>query len=161
MTRVHIRWMIRRDMPDAAAIDADSPDPWTEPDFHRRLRQRNCLGMVAEYGPWVVGFMVYELHPTSITLLNLTVDPGYRREGIGRQLHDKLAGKLSPGRRVSIDAVVRDDRLDAHLWLRACGYVASGVARGHFGDADGYRFAWRLPPAPAVDPQTEMHRWTC
>src|SRR5687768_6635477 len=56
--RVHIRWMIRRDMPEVLSIETQCFEfPWTEEDFLRCLRQRNCIGMVAEQGEKVVGFM--------------------------------------------------------------------------------------------------------
>ena len=61
--RVHIRWMIRRDMPDVLEIERqDFEFPWIDEDFIRCLRQRNCIGMVAEHEDHVVGFMIYELH---------------------------------------------------------------------------------------------------
>ena len=45
----HIRWMIRRDMPDVLGIESNCFEfSWTEDDFIRCLRQRNCIGMVAE-----------------------------------------------------------------------------------------------------------------
>ncbi|MDA8746115.1 ribosomal-protein-alanine N-acetyltransferase RimI, partial [Rubripirellula amarantea] len=60
-TCVHIRWMIRRDMPAVLAIENKSFEfSWTEEDFIRCLRQRNCIGMVAEENDQVVGFMIYE-----------------------------------------------------------------------------------------------------
>ncbi len=61
--RVHIRWMIRRDMPEVLAIEHASFEfPWCEEEFLRVLRQRNCIGMVAEHArSRVVGFMIYEL----------------------------------------------------------------------------------------------------
>ena len=47
---VHIRWMIRRDMPEVLGIENSSFEfSWSEDDFIRCLRQRNCIGMVAEY----------------------------------------------------------------------------------------------------------------
>ena len=55
-TRVHIRWMIRRDMPEVLAIEHASFEyPWCEEEFLRVLRQRNCIGMVAEHGERIVG----------------------------------------------------------------------------------------------------------
>src|SRR4051794_39786908 len=67
LVRVHIRWMIRRDMPEVLAIEHASFDfPWGEEEFLRVLRQRNCIGMVAEHGERVVGFMIYELHKSKL-----------------------------------------------------------------------------------------------
>ena len=52
---VHIRWMIRRDMSEVLEIEKSSFEfPWSEEDFIRCLRQRNCIGMVAEFDDRVV-----------------------------------------------------------------------------------------------------------
>ena len=101
--RVHIRWMIRRDMPEVLAIEHASFEfPWCEEEFLRVLRQRNCIGMVAEYGERVVGFMIYELHKNKLHVLNFAVHPEFRRQGVGRQMVAKLVGKLSSHRRTRI-----------------------------------------------------------
>lgn len=45
MNEIQIRWMIRKDMPQALAIEnAAFSFPWTEDDFIRALRRRNCIG---------------------------------------------------------------------------------------------------------------------
>ena len=83
--RVHIRWMIRRDMPDVLRAEGESFEyAWTEDDFLRCLRQRNCIGMVAEHGEKVVGFMIYELHKNKLQVLDFAVHPEFRRQGVGR-----------------------------------------------------------------------------
>ena len=80
---LHIRWMIRRDMPDVMGIELASFEfSWTEDDFLRCLRQRNCIGMVAERGDTIVGFMIYELHRTRLHVLNFAVNPTVRRTGV-------------------------------------------------------------------------------
>ena len=77
---VHIRWMIRRDMPEVLKIEAGSFEfPWSEEDFIRCLRQRNCIGMVAEHDERVVGFMIYELHKSRLHIINFAVHPTFRR----------------------------------------------------------------------------------
>ena len=92
---VHIRWMIRRDMPDVMGIELASFEyPWTEDDFLRCLRQRNCIGMVAERGDSTIGFMIYELQRTRLCLLNFAVSPLVRRTGIGGLLVAKLIYKM-------------------------------------------------------------------
>ncbi|MEZ6091062.1 MAG: ribosomal-protein-alanine N-acetyltransferase RimI, partial [Pirellulaceae bacterium] len=50
--------MIRRDMPSVLDIEAACFEfSWSEDEFIRCLRQRNCIGMVAEENDQVVGFM--------------------------------------------------------------------------------------------------------
>ena len=87
----HIRWMIRRDMQEVLEIENQSFwQPWTEDDFIRLLRQRNCIGMVLDDGEHVLGFMLYELHKNRIEVLRFAVAEGRRRSGLGRMFADKL-----------------------------------------------------------------------
>ena len=107
--RVHIRWMIRRDMPEVLQTEQLSFEyAWNEEDFLRCLRQRNCIGMVAEQGEKVVGFMIYELHKSRLNILNFAVSPAYRRVAIGAQMVAKLISKLSSHRRTRITLEVRE-----------------------------------------------------
>src|SRR5271157_3236611 len=128
--RVHIRWMIRRDMPEVLQIEQESFDySWTEEDFLRCLRQRNCIGMVAECGDRVVGFMIYELHKTKLHILNFAVHPAWRRRGVGENMVAKLVGKLSNHRRTRITLEVRETNLEAQLFFRAQEFKAVRVLR--------------------------------
>ncbi len=133
--RVHIRWMIRRDMPEVLAIEHTSQEfPWCEEEFLRVLRQRNCIGMVAEHGERVVGFMIYELHKTRLQVLNFAVHPEFRRQGVGRQMVAKLAGKLSSHRRTRIALLLRETSLESQLFFKVQGFRASEVIREFFED---------------------------
>lgn len=92
--------MIRRDMPEVLEIENDSFEfSWSEDDFVRCLRQRNCIGMVAEHDERIVGFMIYELHKNRLHVLNFAVRDDLRRRGIGSQMMRKLVQKLSNQRR--------------------------------------------------------------
>jgi ribosomal-protein-alanine N-acetyltransferase len=146
-TRVHIRWMIRRDMPEVLAIEHASFEfPWCEEEFLRVLRQRNCIGMVAECGERIVGFMIYELHRNRIHVLDFATHPDFRRHGVGRQMVTKLVGKLSTQRRNRIVLCVRETNLPAQLFFRVVGFRAMEVIREHFQDTgeDGYRMLYDL-----------------
>ena len=134
--RVHIRWMIRRDMGEVLQIEKGSFEfPWFEEDFVRCLRQRNCIGMVAEYGERVVGFMIYELHKTRLHVLNFAVAPEYRRLAIGEQMIDKLVSKLSSQRRTRISLEVRETNLNAQLFFKHAGFRATAVLRDFYDDS--------------------------
>ena len=83
--RVHIRWMIRRDMPEVLQTEQESFEySWTEEDFLRCLRQRNCIGMMAEQGEKVIGFMIYELHKSKLHIMNFAVLPAYAPDAQAR-----------------------------------------------------------------------------
>ena len=134
--RVHIRWMIRRDMPEVLQTEQASFEyAWTEEDFLRCLRQRNCIGMVAEQGEKVVGFMIYELHKAKLHILNFAVHPSCRRSGVGGQMIAKLVSKLSSHRRTAITLEVRETNLAAQLFFKAQGFRAVRVLRAYYEDS--------------------------
>ncbi len=147
--RVHIRWMIRRDMPEVLEIERRSFEfPWSEEDFIRCLRQRNCIGMVAEHDEQVVGFMIYELHKSRLHILNFCVADDARRRGAGTQMVDKLINKLSSQRRTRITLEVRETNLSAQLFFRECGFRAVSVLHSYYEDTpeDAYLMQFRYRP---------------
>lgn len=143
---VHIRWTIRRDMEEVLAIeDSVFEFPWSEDDFIRCMRQSNCIGMVAEYDGQVVGSMVYELHPKRLHILNFAVDPKFQGNGIGRQMMQKLIGKLSSQRRNRIMLEVRESNVKAQMFFKACGFRAVSVLKDFYEDTteDAYMMQYR------------------
>ena len=131
--KAHIRWVIRRDMPEMLEIEKRSFEfPWQEDDFIRALRQRNIIGMVAEINDKVVGYMIYELHKTRLHLLNMAVDPEYRHQGIGTEMIENLANKLTSQRRTSLFLEVREGNLPAQQFFRACGLKAAHTLRNFY-----------------------------
>lgn len=137
--RVHIRWMLRRDSEEVLDIEAngEAMQPWSEDELFDCLRRRNCIGMVAETGDRVIGFMVYELHRRHLELLNLGVHPMFRRLGVGRQMIAKLVAKLSTHQRRSVAVDVAESNLPGLLFFKAMAFRAVEVIRG--GDEDAYR----------------------
>ncbi len=147
-TAVHIRWMIRRDMPEVLAIEQRSFEfPWSEEDFSRCLRQRNCIGMVAEAEGQVTGFMIYELNKNQLHVMNFAVRPDARRRGIGVQMVEKLFGKLSQQRRTRIVLEVRETNLAAQVFFRNAGFRAVSVLRDYYEDTteDAYLMHYQHP----------------
>jgi len=154
-TATHIRWMIRRDMPEVLAIEQASFEfPWAEDDFARCLRQRNCIGMVAESEGRVVGFMIYELNKSQLHVLNFAVRPDARRRGVGMQMIEKLVGKLSQQRRTRVTLEVRETNLAAQVFFRNAGFLAVSVLRDYYDDTteDAYvmHFQYQTEPAGAM-----------
>ncbi len=146
---VQIRWMIRRDMQSVLDIERQSFEfAWSEDDFIRCLRQRNCIGMVAERNEEIVGFMIYELHKNRLHVLNFAVHEDYRRSGVGRGMIEKLVAKLALQRRNRIMLEVRESNLAAQLFFRAIGFRAISVLRDFYEDTteDAYLMQYRYVP---------------
>jgi len=157
----HIRWMIRRDMMEVLDIEADCFEfPWSDDDFVRCLRQRNCIGIVAECGTGedaydIAGYMIYELHKSRLHILNFAVARKWRRCGIGSALAQKLIGKLSAERRTRVCLEVRETNLPAQLFWRSQGFRAVSVFREYFEDTteDAYLMQYRFGQGePATSP---------
>ncbi len=149
---VHVRWMIRRDMPEVVAIEQEAFEfPWSEEEFTRCLRQRNCIGMVAEMADSVVAFMIYELHRAKLHVLNFAVVRSHRRLGIGSRMMDKLIGKLTPDRRGRIVLEVRETNLPAQLFFRSLGFRATSVLKDFYEDSteDAYLMQYLAESLPA------------
>lgn len=142
---VHIRWMIRRDMPEILRIEEVFEFPWSEEDFMRCLRQRNCIGMVAELKNDVIGFMIYELHKSRLHVLSFAVAPSFRRHRVGTQMVQKLIGKLSTERRTRILLEIRESNLEAQLFFKNAGFYAIETLRDHCEDTteDAYLMEYR------------------
>lgn len=164
---VRIRWMIRRDMPEILNIERESFEyPWAEDDFTCCLRQKNCIGMVAEVKEIreiqkaekiekveedvVVGYMIYELHKTILYLLNFAVSPTYRCKGVGTYMVNKLISKLSADHRTKISLNIGDTNLRGHVFFKNRGFKAVSVLRNFFeyNDAveDAYIMVYRFCP---------------
>jgi ribosomal-protein-alanine N-acetyltransferase len=141
--KVHVRWMIRRDMPEVFEIEEQCFEfPWSEEDFIRCWRQRNTISMIAEHDERVVGFMIYELHEKRLHILNFAVGQIWRRMGVGSQMATKLVGKLSRQRRNRILLEIRETNLPAQQFFRKAGFRAMSVMRDFYQDTpeDAYLF---------------------
>lgn len=149
---LQVRWLIRRDMPEVLAIDHASHDGiWEDTEYLHALRQRNCIGMVAENTSTpphvVVGAMVYELFQARLVILRFCVHPGYRRQGVGRAMIERLVDKLGQQRRKEISVLVPECNLPAQSFLRAMGFRCERIVRNEHAD-DDYEFRFRLKEQP-------------
>lgn len=151
---LQIRWLIRRDMQDVLEIERESFEfPWSEEDFLCCLRQRNCIGMVAEVDDQIVGFMIYELHKSRLHVLNFAVSSEYRRTTVGKKMIQRLVDKLSQQRRKEIVVEVRESNLAAQLFFQSQGFFAISVLRNRYDDTteDAYIMRYLLNEADLVD----------
>jgi [ribosomal protein S18]-alanine N-acetyltransferase len=148
-----VRWLIRSDLPAVVAIEAQSfPSPWGEEDFIKTMRNRNCIGMVAEQGETLVGYMLYELHKNRLHILNLAVAPEARKQGVAKTLIDRLVGKLNHERRNRIMLEICETNLNAQLAFKQMGFRAVSVLREFYegSDQDAYLMQYRIAPPNAV-----------
>lgn len=147
---IDTRWMLQRDLESILEIERDCfpESPWTKDDFLRCLRQSRSLGHVVEAGPddELAGYMLYELTPRSLHLLNFAVARRWQHRGIGSQMIERLKAKLSlPRPRITLEIV--ETSLAAQCFFRHHGFRATGVLREFYADCDldAYFMQYRLP----------------
>lgn len=139
-----IRWTIRADYQEILEFEKVlSGRKFSFADLVNFHKQRHGIGMVAEVGGLIVGYMMYELHKNHLRLVRLVVDPAARRRGVGRSMIERLESKLNSHRRYRIVAVCLDTRTDVHLFLQAQGFLATGVERQKEGP-DLYTFKYEM-----------------
>lgn len=133
MENLDIRWILHRDTGVVQSIENVSFEfPWTEEEFIRVLRQRDCIGMVCQIGDDVLGYMIYKLCKSKLELINFAVHPNYRRKGVGSAMVERLIAKLSYQRRNRIELLVMETNMPALMFFRSNGFEATRVIRNAY-----------------------------
>jgi [ribosomal protein S18]-alanine N-acetyltransferase len=151
---VQVRWMIRRDMPEMLATERKcfGDQAWPAEMFLHHLRQRNCIGMVAEVTEThqILGYSLYLVRKGALEIINLAVNPQHHRQGIGTAMMESLKSNLGlHRRRYQLSAWVGDANLGAHLFFRSQGFAAAQIDRGYYSDGqDAYEFLYDLDWSP-------------
>jgi len=144
---IQIRRLTHQYVDAVLAIDRrTSGRPWKRPDFTAVANHQGATGVVAicTRSAACTGFLVYEMGPQVVLVHRLAVALDYRRKRIGTGLLAFAMIQVGDQReRATIQ--VGDDNLDAHLFLRACSWRATGVNRDdrRFG-RDSYTFIWQF-----------------
>lgn len=149
--RISVRWMCARDLDAVVMIDAQGSRPWLRKRLLEAARYDGRVVLVAETAVGgVCGFLVYSFgvgkkKGMRAALLRLVVSAAVRRTGVGRTLlgdFESRMGTLDP-RPARVTCEVADDDLDAHLFLRACGWTSVKVVP----EKSAYKFAKSLEVA--------------
>jgi [ribosomal protein S18]-alanine N-acetyltransferase len=149
--RVHIRWMMDRDLPEVVDTEQKSFDfGWAAEDFLRCKRGPKSIVMVAEYGTKVISFMAYKFDKHKFHILNFAVNPNWRLMGVGSQMVVHLIRKLSAHRRTRIIVHIRETNLDAQLFFKRQKFRATKIRRGFYEDTGeaAFRMEYHLIDLP-------------
>lgn len=155
--KVNVRWLIGRDYPEVIDIDRETygENAWTRRDIKSLMRERSVCGMVAEFSETVCGFVIYDLIPQSIVIVNIGVAADVRRCGIGTLLVNRLQNKLHQQKRKNVSVLVRETNLTAQLFFRGLQFQCDSILRNAYDDDDGsgdaaYRFRYSVADIPAT-----------
>lgn len=135
-----IRPMRTDDIPAVSAIQNGNPQAahWNPQDYLARE------SYVAETGSEVAGFLVLlPLGPDEAEVLNIAVDPVFKRRGAGRALLAQAGGR-------TLHLEVRASNTDAIAFYQALGFSESGRRRAYYREPveDAVLMRRPAPPSP-------------
>jgi len=95
MNPVTIREMTPDDVPAVVEIEkASYTMPWSETSFLSEIYSRHSITRVAELGGKIIAYICVKEVADEGHLMNLTVNPNRRRQGIAKMLFDDAMGDL-------------------------------------------------------------------
>ena len=148
--------MIIRDLKlrDLAAIDEiekqSYPTPWSRSMFAGELAKPSsiCLGAYDDETGRLIGYLIISRYVDAWHVMNVAVDPMWRRQGVASRLLDELFALTADDPRRGYTLEVRVSNLTAIALYEHFGFEASGVRRGYYTDnREDALIMWKDPIA--------------
>ena len=165
MTELEIRRLTYADLPQVVAIERRAfTTPWSLAMFVLELSKPSGICLAAVEHEELAGYLICSRYDTVWHLMNVSVDPDRRRQGIGTQLLEALLQRLpSPDEPVTLE-VRRSNDAALNLYEKY-GFKAAGVRRRYYADnGEDALIMWRTPgtrrgsldDVPAADPRAAI-----
>ena len=137
MTRVELRRLQMRDLNAIERIErASYPTPWSRSMFAGELSKPSsiCLGAFDADRDELVGYLIISRYVDAWHVMNLAVEPEYRRRGIATLLLERLFELTSGRGRRGYTLEVRVSNTGAIKLYDRLGFRPRGVRRGYYTD---------------------------
>lgn len=133
-------------------IEHGLPPTWSESRVLYCMRNREAVVLVARDRRRLVGFAIMEYYDEHAHLSLLAVQPGYRRQGIGRSLLEWLEATARTAGIFMVRLELRAANDAARAFYERLGYVHAGQQRAYYaGREDALRMLRDLAAAPASE----------
>ena len=133
MDRITIRQMQEGDIPVIMKIELDSfSTPWSQYSFLVEIYKKNAVSKVAVFKEKLIGYICanYLFHEAHI--LNLAVDPDFRRQGIATLLMNETLMELKKKECVFIYLEVRTSNTGARTFYKIFGFKVESVRKKYY-----------------------------
>jgi ribosomal-protein-alanine N-acetyltransferase len=146
VTALEIRRLTYADLPQVIAIERRAfPTPWSLAMFVLELSKPSgiCLAAIRDGG--LTGYMICSRYDRVWHIMNVAVDPGERRQGLGTALLTRLLERVDDeDARFTLE--VRRSNTGALRLYERFGFLVAGVRRRYYQDNGEDAFVmWRTP----------------
>ncbi len=146
---VELRKLELRDLDSIERIErASYPTPWSRSMFASELAKPSSLSLGAfePGGGQLLGYLIISRYVDAWHVMNVAVEPVYRRRGIAHTLLDRLFEVTSTDERRGYTLEVRVSNVGAIKLYETLGFKARGVRRGYYTDnREDALIMWRDP----------------
>jgi ribosomal-protein-alanine N-acetyltransferase len=150
-TAIEIKRLTLRDLNAIEEIERRSyPTPWSRSMFASELSKPSsvCLGAFDEER--LVAYVIVSRYVDAWHVMNVAVDPMYRRRGLARRLLSMLFELTEHDERRGYTLEVRVSNTGAIELYEKLGFRASGVRRAYYTDnREDALIMWRDPTTPS------------
>ena len=106
--------------------------PWSEASVSSELNNPLALWLVALDGETVAGYIGSQTVAGESDMMNVAVDPQYRRQGIGRALVEELVHALQEKESTCLTLEVRASNAAAIALYQQLGFVQVGCRKNYY-----------------------------
>ncbi len=124
------------DIEQVLEIERESINSWTYNQFAEELGRSFSVFIVAESGGVIAGYAVAWIVADEIQLNSIAVSKAFRRNGVGRQLLEKLVKNTNSGNSSLILIEVRKNNHEAVEFYKAAGFEITGCRKNYYIDDD-------------------------
>lgn len=121
------------DVPAVAELERKCfSDPWSERSVAAELENPLSLWLVALLGRTVVGYVGSQSVMEQADMMNIAVNPDYRRRGIAESLIERLVAELKDKQVSSLTLEVRASNAPAIALYRKLGFIQVGKRPNYY-----------------------------
>jgi [ribosomal protein S18]-alanine N-acetyltransferase len=143
---LEIRRLTYADLPQVVSIERRAfPTPWSLAMFVLELSKAGGICLAAFAGDTMVGYLICSRYDTVWHLMNISVDPDRRREGIATALLSALIERVGdPEAQITLE--VRQSNHGAIQLYGQFGFRSAGIRRRYYQDnGEDALIMWRTP----------------
>ena len=134
------RLMNGADAPQATALHAASfARGWTEVEMSRLITDPNVEANALVSQQQLAGFILTRIAADEAEVLTIAVDPGWRNQGLGRQLLGNHLARLAGRRVCALFLEVEDENKAARALYARSGFEQVGERQAYYARPDGTR----------------------